>query len=70
MSETDAKIMRMLGNGARTYHLADKMGWDTPRAGRALRRLEKEGKVKRDDRSSAVNDIRWIPTPQEPPHAG
>ncbi|WP_394659907.1 hypothetical protein [uncultured Novosphingobium sp.] len=61
MSTTDDKIMQMLGTGARTHHIAKKMGWDTPRANRALRRLEKDGRVKRDARHSAVNDIRWLP---------
>lgn len=61
MSETDAKIMRALGDGARTHHIASRMGWDTPRANRALRRLERDGVVIRDAVHSAVNDLRWIP---------
>jgi len=63
MSETDAKLLRALGDGARTHFVASRMGWDTPRANRALRRLEKEGAVIRDQQRSAVNDIRWLPHP-------
>lgn len=63
MSETDAKIMQALGDGARTFHIARKMGWDTPRANRALRRLEKDGIVIRDTARSAANDIRWLRGP-------
>lgn len=61
MRNTDAKIIAVMGHGARTYQIASKMGWETPRANRALRRLEKDGKVKRDAHASASNDIRWIP---------
>lgn len=62
MSDTDAKILLALGNGARTHHIGKAMGWDTPRAGRALRRLEKEGVVMRDHQHSAINDLRWLPS--------
>lgn len=45
---------------ARTYHIADQFRESTPTMRRRLLRLEKRGEVKRDERSSAVNDICWI----------
>jgi DNA-binding IclR family transcriptional regulator len=61
MSAATDKALEALGEGGRTYQVAHKLGWSTVFTRRALLRLEREGKVRRDDRHSAINDIRWIP---------
>jgi DNA-binding Lrp family transcriptional regulator len=60
MSDTDKKLLHILGDGSATWIVAARMGWDTPRTNRSFRRLEKAGVVRRSPRS-AVNNIIWMP---------
>lgn len=46
--------------GARTYYVVNKMNIITQTARRDLDALERDGRVKRSDRYSAVNCIYWI----------
>lgn len=61
----DRKLIEAIGDGARTFQVAARMGWGTPMTRRALYRLEKAGLIQRDVKHSAVNDVRWLPTPPE-----
>lgn len=61
MDESDRALIRSMGQGARTFYIAKCVGRSTDSTRRALRRLEKEGLVRRDAGRSAVNDIRWLP---------
>lgn len=60
MSKATDAALGALGNGGRTFEVARRLGWSTTFTRRALLRLEREGKIARDARHSAVNDIRWI----------
>jgi DNA-binding IclR family transcriptional regulator len=53
-----ALIARWRGVG-RTYQIATHLNMATPRARRLMLRLERQGRVRRHPRYSAVNDISW-----------
>lgn len=61
----DRKLIEAIGDGSRTFQVAARMSWGTPMTRRALYRLEKAGLIQRDAKHSAVNDVRWLPTPPE-----
>lgn len=44
----------------RTFHIAERLGVNTSTARRIMMRLEGRGVVRRDPRSSYVNDICWV----------
>ena len=53
-------VLEALGErGARTWHVARKVGTTTATARRRLAVLEAAGKVRRNERYTATNDIYW-----------
>lgn len=61
MDERARNMLSMMGEGCRTWQLAQRMGWETAWTRRQLLRLERHGFVRRDATYSAANDIRWVP---------
>lgn len=65
----DAAILAAVRDGGRTGHVAARLGkamaLRRPYILRRLRRLEDQGKVKRDPRYTFEHDIYWIPA-EEP----
>lgn len=60
---TDDLVIKLLRDGGRTHHLAERLGTCNrrPEILRRLRKLEAAGRVRRNARLSAVNDIFWEP---------
>lgn len=59
---TDEQILAAIGDdGRRTESIADRLGVlrNRPAIYRRLLRLEKSGKVRRQERFTSVNSIRW-----------
>lgn len=58
---SDEAIRRALGEGNRTFRIAARVSMPTAHVRAALRRLERDGIVYRDEYLSAVNDTYWRP---------
>ena len=58
---SDVDIVAAVRDGARTEVVADRLGWlvNRPRILRALKRLERDGKVRRSKRYTYINSIYW-----------
>lgn len=54
-------VLNALRDGGRTFHVAQRLGWNTPRARYYLTQLERSGEVERDERYTYENDIYWRP---------
>lgn len=60
-------VLEELGGGDRTFRIARNLGWTTARARYYLVQLERAGRVERDPRYTAGNDIYWRPCPPPEP---
>lgn len=61
-------LLAALGDGNRTFRIADRLMLPIAKVRRMLRGLEAAGRVQRDAHLSAVNDIFWRPVAKEHDH--